>query len=65
MCTNPSAPKQQAVAPAQTPAPLANPENTANSNTAGGQRAASTGRNALRIDLNTPASSASGLAIPQ
>lgn len=61
----PSAPKQQTVAPAQTPAPLANPDNTANANTVGGTRAASTGRNALRIDLATPASGASGLTIPQ
>lgn len=65
MCSSPSSPKQQTVAPAQAPAPMANPENTANANTAGGQRAASQGRNALRIDLNTPATGASGLAIPQ
>lgn len=65
MCSTPSTPTKQTVAPPQTPAPLANPENTANTNTVGGARAASTGRNALRIDLNTPASAASGLTIPQ
>ena len=65
MCSSPSAPHKQTVAPAQVPAPLANPENTANTNTVGGQRAASIGRNALRIDLATPASAANGLTIPQ
>lgn len=66
MCmSSPSTPNKQTVAPAQAPAPLANPDNTANANTVGGARAASTGRNSLRIDLATPASGASGLTIPQ
>lgn len=68
MCMSaPSGPKQQTVAPAQSPNPMANPDDTPNSSTVGGQRAASTGRNALRIDLTQPttASAANGLTIPQ
>lgn len=64
----PNAPKQQPVAPQQAPNPMANPDNTPNANTVGGQRAASNGRNALRIDLTNPttaATAANGLTIPQ
>ncbi|SMG43330.1 hypothetical protein SAMN06265784_104150 [Paraburkholderia susongensis] len=69
MCMSaPDTPKKQTVAPAQTPNPMANPDNTPNSATVGGQRAASAGRNALRIDLTQPttaATAANGLTIPQ
>ena len=69
MCMSaPSGPKQQTVAPNQAPNPMANPDSTPNSSTVGGTRAASTGRNSLRIDLTKPvtqAASANGLTIPQ
>lgn len=69
MCMSaPDPVKPRPVAPEQTPNPMANPDNTPSADTVGGQRAASAGRNALRIDLTQPgnaASAANGLTIPK